>query len=68
VANLRFVQKALPSGGATLELHSNQKPQDTDQLGSLAGAARLLQCNAGVLKHRSGGTEISRGGAGPRRC
>ncbi len=52
----------------TLELHSNQKPRDIDQLGSLAGAARLLHHNAGVLKQCSDGTEISRGGAGHRCC
>ena len=52
----------------TLELHSNQKPQDIDQLGSLAGAARLLQDNAGVLKQCSDGTEISHGGEGQRCC
>lgn len=46
----------------------NRKPRDTDQSGSLAGAARLLQDNAGVLKHRSDGTEILQGGAGQRRC
>jgi hypothetical protein len=50
------------------DLHSNQKPRDTDQLGSLAGAARLSQDNAGVLKQCSDGTEISRGGAGHRPC
>ena len=53
----------------TLELmQSNQKSQDIDQLGSLAGAARLLQHNASVLKHCSDGTEISPGGEGQRCC
>ena len=53
---------------ATLDVQSNQKPRDIDQLGSLAGAARLLQDNAGVLKHCSDGTEISQGGEGQRCC
>ena len=43
-------------------------PRNTDQLGSLAGAARLLQDNAGVLKHCSDGREILHGGAGQRCC
>jgi hypothetical protein len=35
----------------------NEKPieiRDNAQMGSLAGAARLLHNNTGVLKHRSG--------------
>ena len=47
---------------------SDQKSQNIDQLGSLAGAARLLQHNEGVLKHCSGRTEISQGGEGQRCC
>ena len=46
----------------------HQRPRDIDQLGSLAGAARLLQDNAGVPKQCSDGTEISQGGEGQRCC
>ena len=46
----------------------SSESQDTPQVGSLAGAARLLHHNAGVPKHRSGGTETYRGGEGHKRC
>lgn len=54
-------------GGSSYPTQSSV-PRDNDQLGSLAGAARLLQDNAGVLKHCSDGTELSHGGAGQRCC
>ena len=57
------VTLGIPSGNA-----EKLEPQDIDQMGSLAGAARLLHHNAGVLKHCSDGTEISRRGAGQRCC
>ena len=68
MANLCFVRKALPLAGRPWKQHSNQKPQDIDQLGSLAGAARLLHHNAGVLKQCSDGTETSQRGEGQRCC
>jgi len=49
-------------------IRNPKKPRETDQLGSLAGAARPLHHNAGVLKQCSGGTEISHGGEGQRCC
>jgi len=63
----RFVRQAR-SQAATARPWFPSTPRDTAQTGSLAGAARLLQDNAGVLKHHSGRTEISRGGAGQRCC
>ena len=71
VALPRFVRKArvpLAGSGDPGSPPSNQKPRDIDQLGSLAGAARLLHHNAGVLKHCSDGTELSRRGEGQRCC
>ena len=69
VAIPRFVRKARAPPRATLEgTQSHQEAQDPDQLGSLAGAARLLHHNAGVLKHCSDGTEIPQGGEGQRCC
>ena len=42
--------------------------RDTAQMGSLAGAAHLVQDNASVPKHCSGGTETPHRGAGQRHC
>ena len=44
------------------------QPRVTGQMGSLAGAAHLLQDNAGVPKHCSGGTKTPQRGAGHRHC
>jgi len=68
VASHRFVLQVWCSGAAQPWTLSYQKPQDLHQMGSLAGAARLLQNNAGVLKQGSDGTEIPHRGSGQRSC
>ena len=70
VANPRFVRyvSGLGPHNPGSPQSNNQKPRDIDQMGSLAGAARLLQHNAGVLKHCSDGTELSQRGEGQRCC
>ncbi len=37
-----------------MRIHNNTPLRDKDQMGSLAGAAYLLQRNAGVLRHARG--------------
>ena len=57
-----------PSGPCATQVLCSPQLRDTAQMGSLAGAAHLLQDNAGVPKHCSGGTETPHRGAGQRHC